>query len=580
MSSIQVGGLSSLDRLKALDTLPDLPTQLAEADRLCTHSARADMIVKWLLEKLKTNHQHRLECEVWRSLHRSYRMLAPDRLAALLTAQKFIDTICLTLDDTTESPDLLAIVAVILNHLIDLTQAFAGPSVKAALSLPAQQAARLLGLALQHERHRFSAPTADATAVISTSLLDPVQRLWMLRKPSVDENVQFAQHCLVPTAILLPLLASTGSRRPLKRKLNDIDGLSSENCLKVLEALIAKHVFIPARTTFFKNHTPSSHKRAQMKGSPDADTSIESMLVPLITASLEAKAPDERYFAALPRLMDISLRCVATPTLRQQTREQPWRYAVFEALLACNKKSSGAAMNRQSLAEMLGVIGSRGTLPRDALEDVLRENTCVASGSLATDDTVELASLDHWRLVAAVVQLDAAIFARPSWAAALFACISNAHARDSSSISAETLAQEGQFKIGTPILVDEVVAPVLRAFSQGRNLLDFVTLWSQQLEATLNEPVWLNLDREFQTVLEDFATEDETMELFEKLPRHFPYLFQPSYTPLRIARSLLFIAAANDFIPSALFISTASIAAHNPESVSYTHLTLPTIRLV
>lgn len=519
MGSIQVGGLSSLERLKALDTLPNLPTQLAEADRLCTHSARADMIVKWLLEKLKTNHQHRLECEVWRSLHRSCRMLAPDRLATLLTAQKFVDTICSTLDDTTESPELLATVAVILNHLLDLTQASAGASVKAVLSLPAQQAARLLGLALQRERHRFSAPTADASALISTSLLDPVQRLWTLRKPSVDEHIQFAQHCLVPAAMLLPLLANTDSRKPLKRKRSGIDVVSSAKCLKDVEALIAKHVFIPARTTCFKGHAPSSHKRAQMNGSPDADTSIESLLEPLRTASLAAKTADEPYSAALPRLLDISLRCVASPTLRQQTREQPWRYAVFEALLACNKKSSGAAMNRESLAEMLGVVGSRGILTRDALEDILRENTCVASGSLATDDTVELASLDHWRLVAAVVQLDASIFARTSWAAALFACISNAHARDSSSKSAETLTQEGQCKVGTPMLVDEIVAPVLEAFAQGRNLVGFVTLWSQQLEATPSEPVWLKLDRKFQIVREDFATEDETMELFEELTR-------------------------------------------------------------
>ena len=84
--------------------------------------------------------------------------------------------------------------------------------------------------------------------------------------------------------------------------------------------------------------------------------------------------------------------------------------------------------------------------------------------------------------------------------------------------------------------------------------------WVELQERTRFEIVW---QQQWTSLAERFVHSATRVRLIYP-PRHLPKRLQSAYTSLNTARSLLFIAALNDLIPSESWISMASIADHTP----------------
>lgn len=522
MEGVQIPIQPSLDRLKALDSLPDLPSQLAEATRLCTHGARADMIAKWLLEKLKSSQEIRSNVEAWRSLYSTIRLLSPERLATMLSSHNFLKTLSSALEETQSSAILLHALNDIFSFLLEVSETSNGAPVRAVLSTSVSQAASFLGLWFQNMHQRTHSVKDFVSSQDNFSLLRPALHIWNLRKPSTEENELFAKHCLVPASSLLSFLSSEKHVTTLKRKRHDEDGNSKEGCTKELETLLARHMFLPARTAFYKAQDFTASKGQRQVGSQHPTFVIETILQPLKTAVAQGDEEGEAHLGALPLLLDIALRCVATPTPRQRTKEKPWIEAVFEALHECNRNPAEGVRSRSVLVKMLQVIGARASLSKGTLENIVRLYS-ILSLSPNEEENRGVGSLEHWTLIAQVIKLDADMFTDPKMAEPLFTRITKASIKVGGLAANEKfIPSQNLISSWQTLWLERIVIPIMKAFGRNRNLMTFVDLWSQQLEQDLHDQVWsvwAELGEHFQSILEDSIIESEILELFDRLSK-------------------------------------------------------------
>lgn len=185
------------------------------------HSAHADMITKWLLEKLKSDPEFRSSREAWDTLLSAFRLASPRRLASLLSAQDYLAACetAIAVEDPkmnkTNGPVVLAI-----HRIFEyLTQVCAGPEgmqLTAVLSVSASEAASFLGA--------WVASTLTTLGIsmfendMAYNLLQPGLEIWDRRKKSLDMNEAFAKHCLVPISRLLPVLNHYEKTQKRKRR--------------------------------------------------------------------------------------------------------------------------------------------------------------------------------------------------------------------------------------------------------------------------------------------------------------------------------------------------------------------------
>lgn len=509
MGGVNVVEQPSLERLKALDTLPDLPSQIAEAHRLCNHPARADMVAKWLLDKLKKSSEVRLDPRSWSLLSGTIRILSPERAATLLTSGSIIDTLLAATEDDKASESLFHSIAVFVGLLLEISAGSGGTSIKALLSLPSSQAARLLGVwlrnAISKSKSNFSLRNNRESSLRTGS------QIWSLRKHSVNENEDFASHCLAPAALLLGVHTSQAAESPpsSKRRVNDGDKLRSNLVEKELEALLARHMFLPARTEFYKAQSGSSNPTASM----------ETLINPLKVAVQE----DQLHLKAIPSLLDIALRCIATPTQRQRTKEKPWIEAVFQTLHDCNKASDSGAADLTILLEMLQVIAKRAALSSETLKRLVW-NYSILSVSQTAEDWREQCTAEHWTIISQVLTMESDIFAEPVMADAIFIRISRASRMDTTDV-ANKIAEltdvaniDDQVNVWHSKWVTAILVPIMKAFARRRDLPTFVKLWSEQLEQEFRSHIWspwVELDGYLHMELEDSMTENQIVELFD-----------------------------------------------------------------
>ena len=82
----------SLQRLKTLDSLPDLKSQLKTANEYCNHGHRAEMIIKWLTAKMQSDAKAASNVDAWTLLEHCFRLVAPQKMVILLARFHLLDT--------------------------------------------------------------------------------------------------------------------------------------------------------------------------------------------------------------------------------------------------------------------------------------------------------------------------------------------------------------------------------------------------------------------------------------------------------------------------------------------------------
>jgi hypothetical protein len=478
-------GMSSLERLKALGSLPNLSTQLDEAKKLCNHAARAEMVLKWLLDMLKKSPAARELSAAWGLLASTFRLIPPERLANLLGSFDILGVIVGSFNESTNTHDnwmLFESISSTLQILLDLGSGPKGAPLQAYLSVEASAAGTFASAWMR----QFLLLTGDECSREYTfshhSVLELAIRVWDLRKPAGDENQVFATQCLLPVSQLVVLLGqSAQSSQSRKRKIGGTDEVVTLK--RCLESLIAKHVFLPARTAFFAKENQQASRKHTL---PSDEPALADRLSALNNVEQEQKTLEVR-----PTLLDIALRCSPSLNPRQRFREIPWVEQIFTALL--------------DTCETLDTVESHEMM-RSMLR-ALREHQPLLSTRYLTEFAkahLKYGEPPHshvdWKLMSELVKLDSKVYGDSEMAAALFEDISDAKA---------------SMPRDHPSIREDIVVPIMESFAQNRNLGGFVELWHQNLlrvppESTAS--IWFELGPAFGSLVENSLTHTQILD--------------------------------------------------------------------
>ena len=484
----------SLQRLKTLDSLPDLKSQLKTANEFCNHRHRAEMILRWITGRMQTDKKVASNAEAWSLLERCFRLVAPQKMGILLARFDLLDTARGAMQDLEDKKlsRLLATVAKSIETLEEISSGIEGAVVKQLLSKDGASVAALLGVWLGRvtslERENQNGSNDNLRLVL------PAMRLWAIRKPSGSDNDVFAKECLVPCSLLLQQLSNSTISGSKKRSRVQNASSSDVDVAHDLEILIARHVFLPARSALFQ---------AAEKSDAEEATSDLTLKLSSIKSTIEAaSASPNQLCKALPKLLDIALRCVPMTTSRQRSKERPWVEHSFQELLTC-LDDDGKLVSQDALSGMLQTVGKRASLPATTLKDLVQRY----SGLTSTKKTEPV----DFSLIAEVVALDATVFVDAVMADNLFPALTGA---------SDFLEGAADVLVAKSLLVDAITKPVMRAFASSRKLENFVSRWQQQLQ-TIEDPktwsVWTELDDVLAELLEMHLTAEQTEQLFDNL---------------------------------------------------------------
>ncbi|OCL10691.1 hypothetical protein AOQ84DRAFT_387328, partial [Glonium stellatum] len=254
--------------------------------------------------------------------------------------------------------------------------------------------------------------------------LSAILRVWELR--TLDPNdtgastKDFSTECLIPATALLNLIkgdkifSDWENNRSQKEDFSPIRRRTGQ----LLEQLLVRHVFGPARAAFFAD-TASTESASGHTGVLKAEK-LQVYLDPLY-AELRQTAKLERILAsstkslqslfhAIPRLLEIAIRCSPRLTPKKKHAEMPWIQAAFVVLMECSgcplhqPKFPVKNLSMTALCGLLEVIANQNlSLDSSILEDIFRFHSGMFR-SFLEKGTV------RWSLVARLVTLDPDVF--------------------------------------------------------------------------------------------------------------------------------------------------------------------------
>lgn len=496
MGAPKTPGSSSLDRLKVLDNLPDLKSQLQEAKQLCDHRARAEMILKWLMTKLKISDEARQSDSSWNLLASTVRLVPAQRIVVL--SNGLLPTLQQTWAAKELSDDTLLSIARLLGILLEIGKGPDGAAIRSMLGVKGDTAATMCGDWYRHLYHNFS-KEGKLSMLSRDALLEPALHLWELRKHMEDDDISFNSHCLLPILLLLGRLRSANTTPSVKRKRehDTAVSVSSKSYEHALEALMAKHTVLPARTIFNRKHEQQP-RRMQHGDQKMVQPAIKERLS-LLKEAIAGNASGDPIADSLWLVLDVAMRSVSTPTPRHRFAERPWIETLFSALGDCVASQSRLEINRV-LIELLETVRRNGAghsaLSAQLLTGLVKNNAISAATS---DEDID------WQLVAKVVELDSGVLTNITLNEELFAAIGDV--KDHQTNALATVWRDG------------IVVPTMKAYARGRSLASFVDIWYTQLlrpRDTTEPSVWESLDVPFADILEENLLKDQIIALIDR----------------------------------------------------------------
>ncbi|KAL1638100.1 hypothetical protein SLS58_008937 [Diplodia intermedia] len=424
--------------------------------------------------------------------------------------------------------------------------------LKSVLRTTTAQAAHLLRLWLESV-HYLVLKAAFAGRVSVDSLLPHVLQIWNacvadLGSDASGATERFSHECLVPAIVLLSDIAlevDTSVDPNAVETGRDIESRISRS----LETLLARHVFIPARASFFAE---AEGRQVSKPGQARPESLDISRLLQPLRAALAGSAEGislapldsdrHKLFETVGSLLDIAIRCSQRSTPKKRLDEAPWLQYVFVALCEC----IGAPVDsrppaevddgrRAILDQMLEILSRRKVaLETEVLENLVRSYSGIlAPGGGAKD-------FDQ-QLVSRVIAYDGTIFLDTPQTAvaddvhlsdAIFRAITAASTGGVvSSLSYVPDAQNDKSGIApgmktSDFLKTSVVVPLLKTYAQARGLIGFVSKWVSQLDqlsrsGTLMErTVWVEKEiiSAVREVLESSLT---AKQIFDLLNEHW-----------------------------------------------------------
>ncbi|KAI6843777.1 hypothetical protein KC340_g268 [Hortaea werneckii] len=486
----------SLERLKGLNSLSTLPAQLDEARQLCTHRARADMIAKWLLEKLKSSDEARIDPASWRLLTDASRLLAPERLATLFGQHDLLSVVQKALTHPELDFETTAAIKNLFDVTFDLSEGPRGAALKAFLSVDAARAVTFTGAWLISLTDTINRQPEYVSSFVNLGLLSPAVKVWELRKHLADENELFATNCLVPITHLLCLLPQPDVHTSAKRKRGNTDDRSSNISLK---SMLAKHIILPARATFSRVENTSSRTGE-----------LQNRLQKLkdFNAEITNLTHDDRTkrLATVPTFLEIALQCTPSATPRQRLKEKVWVEGIFAALLECLPSNTPA--RSRVLIDMLDIIQKHASLSKETLTQLNDQYSGLSE--LGEESGSHLTV--NWDLLAKIADLDANVYAELDRAGNVFEVLSFANFELMEGQQAPKVRQEEDIYT---LWKARIIVPVMHAFAQNRDITSFVEIWRNEVQVEfegITGFVWLEIDEEFAQLVQPFMTDEQVTD--------------------------------------------------------------------
>jgi hypothetical protein len=525
------------ERIKDAAVIAGIDLDVSDAkttDLRLASRTRSEFALRWTLEKLKTADGRKASRDAsltWIFLRELIAVVPPSATARLIQSSGFLRNVAASLDecaralaassDTASALSVTAKVEVngiesskkrkrgekapspsehgdasalseklrstvfgitsVLQSIISLDGACADTTSRAylssALKTSAEEAARLLDAWLRCLKIFIKQDLETTTTLLEAH--DTIISIWTSRSRESSDDTGASAEIFSKTCLpsLVQLLASETST-VLQASPDGVKVFAS------LEQLVAKHVFVPAHTSF---DTAQGYKNPDLQKSRSA---LVTYLEPLkSTATAATSSPDNvAILETLPRLLELAIRLSPNASPTQQNAQIPWLESAFSVLASCAGEDSLStpAQKAQSIIKspltlMLRVLKARHVdLSSEFLETIL----VASSGLKGLRKGHHPLRLD---VVAALLDLNGGMFLKdsaakqtttptsmagqPPYVEALIASLSEVkwvNPRSPSKIeSTETAAFAAQ----------EILVPLLRAYNVSRKLPSFISLW-------------------------------------------------------------------------------------------------------
>ncbi|KAF2721902.1 hypothetical protein K431DRAFT_284352 [Polychaeton citri CBS 116435] len=404
----------SLDRLKHLDSLPDIKDQLRTAGALCTTAERASMILRWLLEKMEIDQNCLASAETWTLFTSTLRLVPPQRAAVHLGSHDIVDLFWKAALECQchNSAQILSQIDEAIRVMLAISHSVQGAHLRAVLRSSSDKAAAFVGAWLE--------ACVSSAASLNPS---PALEIWGLRKPGLNDDEAFSTRCLLWAAKLLFRSSADFSNLTKRRKDSKIpttDGLVD------IRRLLAKHVLLPSRTSFFAEQGTDQF-RIKLQAFRDSPADLQ----------------------ILPQLLDVAANLTPVITPKQRRDESRWVEAVFRSITTLISSSCPAEEQANLVCKLLDVVlACNYSLSRDVLSDVVTDFTV-----LLESDPCEI----QWDIIALLVRLDPSLFLEEPFASAMFEKL------PASLTGREALAPQ----------IHDVATPVLQCFATYHRLEDY-----------------------------------------------------------------------------------------------------------
>jgi nucleolar pre-ribosomal-associated protein 2 len=406
--------------------------------------------------------------------------------------------------------------------------------MKMVLRTESAQAARILKFWITAVQ-KLTARTPMQAAELDLSM---VLEIWELRMIDANDNTgsssdDFANECLVPT---LQLVEDLKRMRPVTAGQHYTRTL--DLTLQALDRLLSRHLLAPARSAFF-NEVPADSKEDLSRQEASVLTNSLGPLRAILLQTAQIEDAGEvvpsslaSSSKAIGHLLDLAIRASPSRTPKARLAERPWIQAVFLSLAECVGCSLNAAPEHATSKSAVAAL-------RSAL-DVLRFHNVTIGSAVLRDLFWYHCGVKypehgekqvHWVLIAALIELDASIFATEPRSVSnsskdqqadltefLFDKISNTEFKGAAFTDIQSLPDHAETaqEESRGLILRSIITPLISAFSRNRNMLGFMRRWDDQLVKAYRFENRRALKEKKELIWEDRVLTQALAELFEQ----------------------------------------------------------------
>ena len=263
----------------------------------------------------------------------------------------------------------------------------------------------------------------------------------------------------------------------------------------IVERLLAKHLFIPAKAAFHRAKQPD--RSGVAAASEDGQTNLVALLTPILLLLQKALSQGDVgsvVARSIVFLFELGIKLVPLSTPKKRLTESPWLEYLFLSLSACLgfdvSQADPIALGTHPVSYLQTMLKTASRYKLSFNRKTLKVLLSRYSGLSTSSHTAE----PRWSLIAEIVALDANMFVssaanntdnetdlhdltnlllcsitRTAWTSTSFGLTGMRPAADEAQRSAYLMVKK------------DIIIPLMKVYASARNLSGFVTRWQAEL---------------------------------------------------------------------------------------------------